>query len=203
MTVTSKPYFTQFTPDIIPYQRAVCDLIRDFDYDKKLLEILLSGSFGSAKSILMAHLAIRHCIEFKKSRVCVARKGWPDLKRTIWQEILDHMSEDFIEDVHYTHNKSDHTIKFKNGSEIIAATWADKKYMKFRSLKISMLLIEEIVENNDEDEEAFKQLKARLRRLPHVKQNLIIAATNPSDPSHWVYKYFIQPIKGTENERFF
>lgn len=203
MDIVSRPYFTGFSPDAIPYQRAVCDLIRDFDYSRKTLEILLSGSYGSAKSILMAHLAIRHCLEHKRARVCVARKTWPDLKRTLWQEILDHMVEDFIEDKHYTHNKADHLIRFRNGSEIISATWADKKYMKFRSLKLSMLLVEEIVENNDEDEEAFKQLKARLKRIPHIKENILIAATNPDAPSHWVYKYFINPIKGTENERLF
>lgn len=188
----SKPYFSAFSPDVIPYQRKVCDLVRDFDYSTGNLEILLSGSYGSAKSVLMAHLLIRHCLENKKSCGAICRRGLPDLKKTIWQEVLDHMSEDFEEGRHYTLNRSEMKIKFSNGSQIICCTWADKRYKKFRSLKLSMLVFEEIVENDDDDKEAFMQLRARLRRIPHVKENICIAATNPDEPGHWVYKHFIE-----------
>ena len=71
-------------------------------------------------------------------------------------------------------------------------TWADKRYKKGRSLRLSMLVIEELTENNEEDFQAFKTLKARLRRLPAVKENILICATNPDDPSTWQYKYFIE-----------
>lgn len=189
----SEPTFSGFSPDFIPYQRQVIDLIRDYDYSLGNLEILLSGSYGSAKSILLAHIAIRHCLEFPKSRVCVARRALPDVKKTIWREITDHMGDDLIEGKHYTFNRSEMVIRFRNGSEIVAASWADRKYSKFRSLKFSMLIIEEIVENDDQDEVAFNELKARLRRLPHVKQNVLLAATNPGPPTHWVYRYFIAP----------
>ena len=191
--IESKPYFTGFSPDVIPYQREVCDLIHDFDYTAHNLHILLSGSYGSAKSTLMVHLAVRHCVQNPHARVCVGRKALPDLKRTIWREILDHIQEDFIEGKDYKINRTDYVIRFRNGAEIFAVSWADRLYKKFRSLKISMLVIEEIVENDEDDMEAFKQLSARLRRIPQVKQNILIAATNPDAPSHWVYKYFIQP----------
>lgn len=190
--IESRPYFSAFSPDVIPYQRKVCDLIRDFDYSTGNLEILLSGSFGSAKSVLMAHLAIRHCLENPRACVALCRRGLPDLKKTIWQEVLDHMSEDFDEGKHYSVNRSEMRIKFANGSQIITCTWADKRYKKFRSLKLSMLVWEEIVENDSEDHEAFKQLNARLRRIPHVRENICIAATNPETSSHWVYKHFIE-----------
>jgi hypothetical protein len=127
----------------------------------------------------------------------------PDLKRTIWNEILEHMSEDFIEGVHYELNRSMPMIRFKNGSEIICVSWADKRYSKFRSLKLSGLIIEEIVENDDEDAEAFRQLKARLRRLSHVRQNFLVAATNPSSPDNWVYKYFIEGADQFASRRVF
>lgn len=190
--INSTPFFTGFSPDVIPYQRAVCDLIRDFDYSTGNLEILLSGSYGSAKSILMAHLTIRHCLENKKACVAICRRGLPDLKKTIWLEIIEHLGDDFIEGVHYKYNRSEMKITFANGSKIIACTWADRRYTKFRSLKLSMIVFEEIVENDAQDEEAFKQLKARLRRLPNITQNLLIAATNPEAPGHWVYKHFIE-----------
>lgn len=195
--ILSEPFFTKFSPDIIPYQRAVCDLIRDFDYSKNTLEVGLSGSYGSAKSELLAHLMIRHCVENPGARVCVGRRSLQDLKRTIWREILDHMSEDFDEGIDYTLYKSSPlTIRFLNKSEIIGVSWADKKPMKFRSLKLSMLVVEEIVENDEQDMEAIKSLMARLRRLPKIKQNLFMFATNPDSPAHWVHKRFIFPTIG-------
>lgn len=192
--IESKPTLTGFSPDVIPYQRQVIDLIKSFDFVKySVLEILLSGSFGSAKSTLLAHLAVIHCIKFRRARVCLARKAMPDLKRTIWKEVLEHIEGDMIDGEDYTINHSSMTITFANGSEIICASWSDKRYKKFRSLKLSMLIVEEIVENDDEDREAYLQLFARLGRLPHVKTNVAISATNPDAPDHWVYKHFIEP----------
>jgi len=187
--INSEPTLSGFDPRVIPWQWDVVKLVRGgFDYSKDTLEILLSGSYGSAKSTLMAHLAVTHCLLYPGARVCLARRALPDLKRTILREILDHIDEH--PDI-AAHNRSDSTIKFDNGSEIICMTWADKRYKKGRSLNISMLVIEEIVENDLDDKEAFDTLRARLRRLPHVKENLLIAATNPDSPGHWVYKHWI------------
>ena len=189
--------FSDFNPRIIPYQSQVIDFLDEWDYSTGTPEILLSGSYGSAKSILMAHLAVRHCLENPGARVCIARKALPDLKDTIYNEIIEHIEQDFTEGVHYWTNETSAKIRWNNGSEIISKTWADKKYKKGRSLKLSMLIVEEISENNDDDKEAFMTLKARLRRIPKVKENILICATNPDGPSHWVYKYFILDKKRT------
>lgn len=189
----SRPTLCGFSPDVIPWQRNVVDLVNKYDYSLGNLEILLSGSVGSAKSVLCAHLVVVHCLTFAGAGAGVCRRSMPDLKKTLWLEILNHISEDLVEDKDYFVNKVDMTITFSNGSIIYGLSWADKKYMKFRSLSLSMLVIEEIVENNDDDQEAFKQLKARLRRRPWVPQNILIAATNPDEPNHWVYNYFILP----------
>jgi hypothetical protein len=193
--ISSRPTFCGFSP-VIASQRAVVDYIRDFDFSKGNAEILLSGSYGSAKSTLLAHLIVRHCLEFKRSRVGIGRLGMPDLKRTLWREILHHIEEDFIEGVHYSINRSNMTLTWRNGAEIICVSWADQLFGKFRSLNLSMIVFEEITEDDATPGElnfqAFKALKSRLRRLPHVKQNLFIGASNPSSPSHWAYKYFIE-----------
>ena len=195
----SKPYFSGFSPDDINYQREVIDFLDDWDYSTGTPEVLLSGSYGSAKSLLMAHLAVRHCLEWPGARVCLARKALPDLKATIFNEILEHLDNDpqFIEGTHYEINRTSASIKFINGSEIISRSWADKKYNKGRSLKLSMLVFEELTENNEDDYAAFKTLKARLRRIPTVKENILIGATNPDDPDHWVAKYFINSTMPT------
>jgi PBSX family phage terminase large subunit len=191
----SKPYFSEFNPRIIPYQCDVVALLADWDFSKSTPEILLSGSYGSAKSILMAHLVVRHCLENPGARVCLARKALPDLKDTILKEIIEHISEDFTEGKHYSVNHTSAKIKWFNGSEIISRSWADKKYKKGRSLKLSMLVFEELAENNQEDKEAFDTLKARLRRIPTVKENILIAATNPDSPAHWIYRYWFEEKK--------
>ncbi len=195
----SGPTLTKFNPYVIPMQGEVVDLLRgQWDYKLGTPEVLLSGSYGSSKSILLAHLAVTHCLEWKYARVCICRRALPDLKRTIFQEILEHIQEDMVEGVDYTVNTTSASIKFlKTGSEIISMTWADKRYKKGRSLRLSMLIIEELTENDEDDFEAFKTLKARLRRLPAVKENILICATNPDDPNTVWYEYFIksQPHK--------
>lgn len=191
----SKTNFTDFNPRIIPYQSEVIDFLDTWDYSSSTPEVLLSGSYGSAKSILMAHASVKHCLEYAGARVCLARKSMVDLKATIFKEILEHISEDFVENKHYRVNHTSASITFFNGSEIISRSWSDKKYKKGRSLKLSMLVLEELTENNDEDKEAFDTLKARLRRIPTVPQNILIAATNPDSPSSWVYRYFFDESK--------
>ena len=81
---------TTFNPYVIPMQGQVVDLVRgQWDYTKGTPEILLSGSYGSSKSILLAHLVVNHCLEWRYARVCICRRALPDLKKTIFQEILE------------------------------------------------------------------------------------------------------------------
>jgi hypothetical protein len=54
-----------------------------------------------------------------------------------------------------------------------------------------MAIIEELTENDDQDKQAIEEIGFRLGRLPHIKQNFLICATNPDSPAHWAYKYFI------------
>lgn len=208
MRIQSGTTLQTFNPEAIPYQWKVTNLVRgEWDYSKGNLEILLSGSYGSAKSIEMAHLAITHCMNNPKAVAMLARKAMPDLKATIFKECLDHLDESdnlkvkrpLVEGVDYwVNNSGSPSIEFSNGSRIETISWADKKYKKGRSRKISFLIFEELTENNEEDKEAFMTLKARLRRLPHVKENVLIAATNPDAPSHWVYKYFFEEKQETK-----
>lgn len=192
---------TTFDPGRVPYQMKVVELVRrDWDYAKGNLEILLSGSYGSAKSILMAHLVVTHCLFYPKAVALLCRKALPDLKETIFKEIIEHLDdENLVEGVDYWVTQNNASIRFKNGSEIGSISWSDKKYKKGRSRKISFLVFEELTENNEEDKEAFMTLKARLRRLPHVTENVLIAATNPDAPSHWAYKYFFEQKADTKH----
>lgn len=193
----SKPTLYGFCPTAIPYQRRTLKLVRrKFDYDLGILEILLSGSYGSAKSVLLAHLAVTHCTENKGAHVAICRRALPDIKTTIFREILSHMEEDLVEGEDYWVNYTKAQIEFKNGSRISPVYWADRRYKRARSLAFSMVIIEEATENNEQDKEAFDEIKARLLRIKGMRENVLICATNPDSPAHWLYDYFIAPNEG-------
>lgn len=192
---TSTPSFSAFVP--LPYQMRVIDSIYSLDYQIGAHEFLLSGSVGSAKSILLAHCVISHCLRYKRARVLVGRYSLPDLRLTIWRKILEHLEGIGID---YSVNNSRLEIRFPNGSEIICRSWADGNFTRMRSLELSAAIIEEICEQDDDEGlDIYNEIKMRVGRLPHIKENWIISATNPSSPSHWAYKYFIQSKSPTRH----
>lgn len=197
--------FKTFNPTIIPYQYDVIyDIKNHFNYSSGPHYLMLSGSIGSAKSCLMAWLAVKHCTEFAGSRCLIGRKSLVDLTDTIFQEILDMLEGALIQDVDYVVNLTRKSIRFRNGSEIISRSWHDKKFKKFRSLKLSMIIIEELTENDSRDWKFFNECIGRLGRAKDknnktIPENIFIAATNPDDPSHPAYDFFIKGSKKTGN----
>jgi hypothetical protein len=198
LSTSSVPSFSEFDPTLIPYQiRVLADIYERFDYKDGKHEVLLSGSIGSAKSLLMAHLVIRHCLETPRARVLLGRKSMPDLKDTIFSKILEHMEGDFVQDVHYYLNAMRAYIRFNNGSEIMSRSWADNHPEKVRSLDLSMAVIEELTETDNDN--AYNEIAGRVGRLSHVDRCYIISATNPDSPSHWAYKYFMETPTPTKH----
>lgn len=125
--------------------------------------------------------------------VCLGRKALPDLKDTLVRKIRDHLEGVLVEGKDYRFRESTGNFRFKNGSEIICRSWSDKRYTKARSLELSMLVIEELTENNNDEFDGFyKEYRARVGRLPHIKENIVIAATNPDAPSHRAFEYFLE-----------
>jgi len=120
VTIGSTPSFTEFDPSVIPMQDMVIDdVVCNFDYSKSLHELLLSGSVGSAKSILMAHMAVLHCLKYNKARLLLGRRSLPDLKSTIFAKIIEHLEGSFKEGVDYVFQETTANIQFRNGSEML------------------------------------------------------------------------------------
>ncbi|MGB0452594.1 MAG: phage terminase large subunit [Bacteriovoracaceae bacterium] len=190
----STPNFSEFDPSKVKYQAWVIALVCQFWNYKKwgLLTILLSGSFGSAKSIIIAHLAVYHCLKYPKALFLLGRRSMPDLKSTIFKKILEHIDEELIEGVDYVVNKTSATITFSNGSMIESISWADGNYFRARSKEASSGAIEEATESDGDAFEAIKEFTNRLNRLSHVPQAFLIMATNPDDPRHPVHKEYIE-----------
>ena len=196
ITTTSTPSFYEFNPKFIPWQyRLVNDIEHNYNYDEGAQYVLLSGSVGSAKSVIMAWLIIKHCIKYPGAKVCLGRKALPNLKDTIFAKLLEMMYGSFTEKKDFWVRHENGYIKWDNGSEIISRSWSDRKFKKFRSLELSMLAIEELTENDLRDWEFWNEAIARVERLGHVKENIVIAATNPDDPSHPAHSFFIEGSK--------
>lgn len=190
MQTNSTPSLSEFDPSIIPFQhRVIKDIRQKFDYRLGTHEILLSGSVGSAKSLLIAHIVVSHCLFNAGAKFMIGRLSMPALRATIFNKIIEHIGPDLKEGRDYWVNQTTAGIKFRNGSEIISRSWADRKFFKVRSLELSGVAIEETVETKERD--FYDEIKMRVGRLPHIKENIILHATNPSDPSHWCYKHFI------------
>ena len=187
----SEPHLTGFIP--FGFQIEVLRLLNSYDYSLNTPEILLSGSVASAKSILLAHISIVHCLTWPGACIAIGRRALPDLKKTLFLEIIEHLT--YLDPSLYKPRMHTGDIEFANGARIISATWGDGRFEKFRSYRLSGVIIEELTENDDEFERGFKILKARVRRIPHVKQNFILAASNPGEPDCFWYDYFIEGSK--------
>lgn len=196
--ISSTPSFTEYDPYQIPFQGEIVeDIDNNIDWSLGVHEFLLSGSIGSGKSLVAAHLGIKSCLEFPHSRGVIARKALPDVRATIYTKLVEHLQgaklengEPIEEGRHYFLKETTCEIKFFNGSHILARSWSDKKYKKLGSLELSWAIVEELTENDEEDEMAIKYLRMRVGRLPHIRKNWIMYLTNPDGPSHFAYEYF-------------
>lgn len=199
ISTTDIPSFLEFSPKKIRWQWQAAYDIEHFPYvqmnpqtgleELHTYEILFSGSVGSAKSILLAHLIVKHCMKYRRAKVGIGRESLKDLKDTLFALILEHMDGSLEEGKDYKINGKGHIV-FKNGSRIIPFGWHDKRYKKFRSHSFSLFIIEELTENKTQ--EFYDEIKMRMGRMTKIPVSAIICATNPDDPAHWAYEYFIQ-----------
>jgi hypothetical protein len=186
------PSFTEFDPNHVLWQMQTIEAIENFDYSLGAHRCLFSGSVGSAKSLLLAHLILKHVVEHERARCMIGRLTLGDLESTLLQTILDHMDGVFVEGEDYEHTRSKpQMIKFYNGSEIICRSWHKKNFKQFRSLKLSMVGIEELTENGQDYWDFHDAVYQRLGRLPNVPVNLMLSATNPDAPTHPAYKDYV------------
>lgn len=180
------PLFLDFDPRRIGWQWEATKFIRDFDYDSGVLELFYSGGVGSAKTIDHIHEIVKNCLEQPGSRWLMLRRALKDLKRTSWAELLKHMAD--IPEAIKSYNKTDLLIVFNNGSEIYGDSYDDGDLTKFQSLNLSGLDIEEA--NEMPSKVIYEGIKLRLGRAG-ARKNMVFIRSNPDEPDHWLYKYFI------------
>jgi hypothetical protein len=152
-------------------------------------EILLSGNVGSSKSLTMAHCIVSHAIRFPNSVQGIGRLALPRLKETLCLKIKEHLHE-IGGGLDYKYSETRGSFEFNNGSKILAFSWSDKNFQKFRSYELSTFSIEEATENKGEYKAAYFEAIQRVGRLSRIPEKWTMLATNPDSRSHWVYKHW-------------
>ena len=71
----STPSFFEFDPTKIPFQsRLIRDIDFNIDWKKGVHELFCSGSVGSSKSLVAAHIIVKHCMKYKNARFLIGRQ---------------------------------------------------------------------------------------------------------------------------------
>lgn len=185
--ISSTPRVQDYDPREIAWQyNLIRGVRREYDYSLGTHEVLLSGSVGSGKSLPLSHLIVTHCLLYPGANFGIGRRVLPKLKATLCRKIQEHLFETGID---YKFNRSSGDFTMPNGSVITAFSWADGNFEKFGSYELSGMAIEEGSETKDPG--AYEYALSRVGRLPHVPENIMLVATNPEAPSHWLAKRFL------------
>ena len=149
--------------------------------------MVLVGGGGSGKSVFAAQKIVRRVAGSKKQRILVVRKVAKTIRESCFALIKGVIS-DFGLTPLFVENKTDMTIKHKNGNEILFAGLDDVEKLK-SIYDISSIWIEEASEIEQSD---FRQLDIRLRgKTDGYKQ--IIMSLNPVYHGHWILTEFVGP----------
>ena len=161
---------------------------------------IYQGGYGSGKTFCGALLGIRLAHKYPGSKGLVCAKEYELVRKTTLEKYLEHLEMlHYKSPKHYTYNKRDKIIKFKNGSEITFMGVDNPE--KFKSLDLHWIEIEEASQIS---EATFHGLLGRLRstyRRPSWDnfQYRLFGHTNPQPNKDWIYEYFVENKK--ENRR--
>lgn len=140
------------------------------------------GGFGSGKTKAGCWDTIELLMESPGNFGVICRNTYPELRDTTMRTFFEECPEELIKST----NKTEHSVVFHNGSEVIFRSLDDPN--KFKSLNIGFFFIDEA---SDVKEEAFLILQSRLRNK-NSKRLCGFITSNPSTTRHWMYKRFAE-----------
>ena len=146
--------------------------------------LVLKGGGGSGKSIFAGRKLLERCLCEPGHRFLCCRKVARTLRESCFRQLLGQLAEHYP-DVRRKVNRSDLSIRFANGSEILFAGLDDVEKLK-SIYGLTGIWIEEASELLESD---FNQLDIRLRgETRYYKQ--IILTFNPVSITHWLKARF-------------
>ena len=147
-------------------------------------EKLFGGSVGGSKTTTLACECIALSVKWDNNRGFVGERDFDDLRRGLWNEILAWLPESSaLVDGHdlYQVNRSEHWLRFWNGSEIHAIELKDEP----RNVNLGWAAIDQA---ERVPYSSLNWMRTRLR-LPHIEYRPLMLSANP-EPG-WVKDEFI------------
>lgn len=172
------------------------------DKQKEFIEIphnypldvaIYQGGYGSGKTWCGALLGIMLAKKYPGSRGLVGAKEYELVRKTTLVTYLEHLENlGYREHTHFSYNKVEKIIRFKNGSEILFSAFDDPE--RFKSLNLHWAEIEEA---SQIDDASFKQLLGRLRNTYRGDDWVdfryrLFGHTNPQSDKGWIWKRFVE-----------
>lgn len=162
-------------------------------HNEELDFAIYQGGYGSGKTWCGSLLGILLAKKYPGCRGLVGAKEYELVRKTTLVSYLEHLEAlGYQQGVHYTYNKVDKIIKFKNGSEILFSQLDNPE--KFKSLNLHWAEIEEASQIGDD---TIKQLLGRLRNTYRGKNWVnfryrLFGHTNPQADKGWIYERFVE-----------
>jgi PBSX family phage terminase large subunit len=158
--------------------------------------VVYQGGYGSGKTWVGSLLGIMLARKYPGCRGLVGAKEYELVRKTTLVSYLEHLEQlGYKQGVHFTYNKVDKIIKFKNGSEILFSQLDNPE--KFKSLNLHWAEIEEASQVGDS---TFKQLLGRLRNTYRGRnwgnfRYRLFGHTNPQANKDWIWERFVESKK--------
>lgn len=176
--------------DFLPKQMEVFDALKDYKF------ILYSGAFRAGKTLLLANIAIRTCVENPGCTGLLGSLTYPQLRDVVftvfkqeaelYQKALDKAGIPIKLISKFVGSAGNMHAEFYNGSLVHFKACDDE--LKLRGYTLDFFGLDEPI---DIDETIFKQLVGRISGNV-LKKPFGILTTNPGSESHWIYRRFFK-----------
>lgn len=157
--------------------------------------VLYSGAFRAGKTLLLAHAAIRACLENPGVKGLIGSQTHTTLKSVVmdlveeeldlYQNELNAAGIDLKLVTKAIHSDGKMEIRFYNGSKLLFRACDMER--KLSGYTLDFFGIDEPV---DVAEAIFTQLIGRISGTGNLKNKFGLLTTNPGSDLHWLYKYF-------------
>lgn len=149
------------------------------------LNLLLWGPGGTGKTHIGAMKAIMLGGLYPNNKVLLIRKKKTDLRTSLWDKFNELLPNEAI----VKRNETTMTIKMLNGTEFIGLGLdSEKEVNKLASMECGAAIVEEATEV---PEQYYDEKIRRACRLPRVPFHQVMLMCNPSQPTHWIKKRWL------------